>query len=384
MQIKNKLDFYVDWLKWGMHYPVSSLRKKIVVMRDFMRLYHQKGITTDEYYEFAFESQTESFRKDFLGLNEERYYLDYLNPKKFYILARNKYIAHKILEDRRINQSELYCFFEPEGRADGEVVVSTAEGARRVLQQKNVKKCVIKAAENSHGDNVVVVNDIDYQDDDAILSLFNGEKVHLTDLLKDSPILFEEFLVQTEQMSSLNATSVNTIRFMTTLYPDGEVRIVATFMKIGRQGKCVDNAGAGGNVDACIDPATGVLQYAIQYDGVRKFHDIEVHPDTGVPLNGVRIEHWEQIVEQVKQYQRNFPYLKAVGWDIALTEQGPVVVELNDLWDRTGQSFIRRGWRPEIRDCFFAWQKTGKKYYMGRYNNKLWTEQLQKIAEYEL
>jgi hypothetical protein len=383
MRIKRKLDFYVNWLKWGMAYPAPSLRKKIQIMRDYLRLYHQKGITTDEYYEFSFETQTEEFRHDFLGLNEERYYLDYLNPKKFYILARNKFLAHEILKNREIRKSELYCFYEPEGRVNGEVIASTVAGVCRILQQKNVQKCVVKAAENSHGDNVVVINSIDYQNDDATLHLFNGEQLQLSDMLKDSPILFEQVLVQTEQMASLNASSVNTVRFMTALYPDGDVRIVATFIKIGRQGRCVDNAGAGGNVDACIDTATGTLQYAIQYDGLRNFHDIDTHPDSGTSLNGVKIEHWEKIVEEVKGFQRRFPYIKAAGWDIAITDVGPVVVEVNDLWDRTGQCFIRRGWRPEIRSCFLAWQKAGKKYYMGRYNNELPTKMLETIAEKE-
>ena len=51
--------------------------------------------------------------------------------------------------------------------------------------------------------------------------------------------------------------------------------------------------------------------------------------------------------------------MKAAGWDIAITDNGPVIVEVNDMWDRTGQLFIRRGWKPEIEECYNAW----KKYY---------------------
>lgn len=56
-----------------------------------------------------------------------------------------------------------------------------------------------------------------------------------------------------------------------------------------------------------------------------------------------------------------FPFLKAVGWDIAVTEKGPVVIEINDFWDRTGQLFIKRGWRKEIRECYSAWSEYNKK-----------------------
>lgn len=381
MRITRTFEFYRDLLKWGMHYPVASFGQKVRVMRDYLKLYRQRGLTKEEYFEFAFEKQTPQFRNEFLGLNEERYYLDYLNPKKYYILARNKYFTHKILNDRGIRKSELYCFYEPEGRVSGDEVACSVDGVAAILRAKGVRQCVLKAAESSHGDSVTVISSIDFQDDDAVLHLFNGEERKLSEMLGVAPMLFESLVIQSRQLSSLNASSVNTVRFMTTLYPNGEAKVIASFIKIGRNGKCVDNAGAGGNVDACVDVETGMLQYAIRYDGVRNFHDIDTHPDSGTAINGMRIERWNEIKEQVIRFQQSFPYVKAAGWDIAITEEGPLVVEINDLWDRTGQCFIRRGWRKEIRDCFFAWQKTGKKYYMGRFNNNISTKRLEKIAK---
>jgi len=56
-----------------------------------------------------------------------------------------------------------------------------------------------------------------------------------------------------------------------------------------------------------------------------------------------------------------------------------VVIEVNDFWDRTGQYFIRRGWRQDIRDCYRTWQQTGKKYDMGRLSHSLSPKHLQKI-----
>ncbi len=53
------------------------------------------------------------------------------------------------------------------------------------------------------------------------------------------------------------------------------------------------------------------------------------------------------------------PFLRAIGWDIAITDQGPVVVEINDFWDETGQLFVRKGWKPEIENCYQEWEKYG-------------------------
>lgn len=344
-------------------YPASV---RVKVMCDYISLYRAKGLTPEEYYEFEFEKRSEAFRRDFLGLNEQRLYLDLLNPLKYFSLARNKYLAHKVLENTGIRTSELYCYYQPEATyADNMECASGLSSVLSILKTKGVQSCVIKTTESSHGDNVWVIKNIDYQDNDATLIRFDGQNLSLSSVLGDEALIFESVVHQTDQFAAFNASSVNTVRFMTALYPDGSAKVIATFMKIGRDGRCVDNAGGGGNVDVCVDVATGEIRYAIRFDGWRQVQDIDVHPDSGNLLNGVVIENWESVKAEVTRFQQAFPYCKVAGWDIAITDEGPVVIEVNDFWDRTGQYFIRRGWRNEIRDCYLAWKQTGKDYSVG-------------------
>lgn len=369
--------FYELWHK----YPAEVRQER---MKDYLALYETKGLTTDEYYDFEFENRDESFRKSFLGLNEQRFYLDFLNPIRYYTLARNKYLAHKMLENTGVYKSKLFCYYQPEATyITSDECAGDIQNVLRILQAKNVCSCVIKTTESSHGDNVWVIKSIDYEKNDATMTRFDGQEVRLNEILGKEPLIFESVVRQTKQFAAFNESSVNTVRFMTTLWPDGTARIIATFIKIGRAGKCVDNAGGGGNVDVCVDTETGEIKYAIQYDGWRNIKDIERHPDSGNQLNGVIIENWEAVKSEVIKFQQAFPYCKAAGWDIAITDDGPVVIEVNDFWDRTGQYFIRHGWRKEIRDCYLAWQKTGIKYYMNRQPNALREVHLMKIVSYD-
>lgn len=382
-QLKAERKFKDDVAKWAVIYPEPQYdRKKII--SDYIHLYKTKGLRMDEYYDFEFEKRSEEFRKSFLGLNEQRYYLDVLNPIKYYSFARNKFVAHKMFENTGIRTSELYCYYEPCGRvADSSEIATNVSDVVRILKTKGVSQCVIKATEDSHGDNVVVVKEIRYLDDDCELLLFDGSVEKLSNVLSNNPRIFESVIKQTQQLSNFNESSVNTIRFMTTLYPDGSARVIATFIKIGRAGKCVDNAGGGGNVDVCVDVETGEIKYAIQFDGWHHIKEIDRHPDSGNPLNGVIIENWDAIKAEVIRFQQAFPWCKAAGWDIAITDEGPVVIEVNDFWDRTGQYFIRRGWRNDIRDCYKAWKKESYDYKMYRQKNKLTLEHLRKIENYE-
>lgn len=363
-------------------YPLSQSPK---IIADYLSLFRKKGLTVSEYYDYEFEKRDTQYRNAFLGKNEQRLYLDYLNPVKYYSLARNKYLAHKVFENTGIRTSELYCYFHPEGVvSDSSIIATDLRGVLRILAEKHVDRCVIKTTESSHGDNVLVVNAIRYQEHDAEVQLFDGKEIILSEVLqKGNPLIFESVVLQSEQMNDLNPSSVNTVRVMTTLYPSGEARVIAAWMKVGRLGKCVDNAGSGGNVDSGIDVDTGQIIGPCQFDGWRKVTPIECHPDSGQRLEGMYIADWKKVKEQVAMFQQAYPWSKAVGWDIAITDNGPVVIEANEFWDATGQYFLPLGWRNEIRDCYMAWQKTGRKYLLCRQPNALSPEHLKKIASYE-
>lgn len=381
MSFKSTLIPFYHSFRLSLKYPFAN---RVKVMRDYLSLYRTKGLTTDEYRDFEFENHDASFREAFLGLNEQRFYLDFLNPIKYYSIARNKYLSHKVLENTGVRKTELFCYYQPEARYVSDVeYASNLQSVLHILTSKNVDSCVVKTAESSHGDSVWVIKRIEYRDDDAVLTRFDGQTIMLSSILGQDAILFESVVHQTKQFSDFNESSVNTVRFMTTLWPDGSARIIAAFIKIGRKGKCVDNAGKGGNVDVCVDVETGRTQYAIQYDGWRNVKEIDFHPDNGCKLNNVVIENWSEIKKEVERFQQAFPFCKAAGWDVAITDEGAVIIEVNDFWDRTGQYFIRRGWRKEIRDCYFAWKEIGKEYKMYRQPNALSLKNLNRIISNE-
>lgn len=355
---------------------------------DFWTLKRKKGITFGEYYNYEFDRQSDLFKNTFLGKNEQRIYLDYLNPKKYYILARNKYLTHLLLDEYSIPKAQLYCYYSPEGRYD--IIKRTSNDLSstiQVLKSKNISSCVIKATEDSHGNNVFAVKQIAYTENDAQLTLLDDTTILLSNVLGNSALVFEQIIHQTAQLDWFNHSSVNTIRFMTCLYPDGSSNVIAAFIKIGRDGAFVDNAGSGGNVDAGVDVNTGKIYGSIIFSGFRDTITIEKHPDSNSQLNDVIIDNWSSICEKVCSFQRSMPFLKAIGWDIAITDEGPMVIEMNDFWDTTGQLFIGRGWREQIRQCYFAWKEHNAKnnisYPFERQNNALEESKLQKIVKYE-
>lgn len=323
-----------------------------------LRLIIQRKFNFVEIHDNELDLGTPEYVESFLNVNEQLVCLNLLNPRMYSRIARNKYLTHVMLDAAGITaKSQLYVYYNPElGFIKDNITANSTESVVSALKNRGVTSCVIKTTEDSHGDNVKIARKIEYKHNDALIECSGNTKVMLSEILGKEPLIFESLIRQTDQMSGFNDTSVNTIRFMTTLYPNGEARIIATFIKIGRKGAWVDNAGGGGNIDAGIDTETGTLYNAICFNGWRKIEKIERHPDSGAKLEGAKIQNWENIKERVLDFQKAMPFVKAAGWDIAITDEGPVVIEINDMWDRTGQLFLKRGWKPEIQDCYNAWR----------------------------
>jgi hypothetical protein len=56
------------------------------------------------------------------------------------------------------------------------------------------------------------------------------------------------------------------------------------------------------------------------------------HPVTGQDFYGFQLPLWDEIKETAAAAARAFPLVRTIGWDIAATNRGPVILEGNDHW----------------------------------------------------
>lgn len=148
-------------------------------------------------------------------------------------------------------------------------------------------------------------------------------------IIKDRCII-QRRIHQHPEMNRLYPASVNTIRLVTALHND-KVTILAAIIRIGSHGLCWDNLTTGGiSVPICIE--TGKLGKTGMFrpDFGRK---VECHPDTGVRFEAFVVPYFAESVRQAILLHRFFYGLHSIGWDIAITEDGPVFVEGNHNWE---------------------------------------------------
>lgn len=146
-----------------------------------------------------------------------------------------------------------------------------------------------------------------------------------SELLSKNLRLVEEVITQDKKMNQLYDGAVNTIRFVS-IYKENKTHFVCAYLRIGN-GAVVDNFNHGGMV-VPIDVKTGKIHY-LAVDKTGALYDS--HPLTGVSIQGFQIPKWKEVLKLVAEVAPIIPEIGLVGWDIAISPTGPIIVEGNEF-----------------------------------------------------
>ena len=132
-------------------------------------------------------------------------------------------------------------------------------------------------------------------------------------------------------VSSVYPNSVNTLRVITKRdLKTNIVDIIAVVLRVGTCGRELDNACQGGLLLG-IDIATGVpvtgnavFEYGSEY--------FKEHPDTNYKFSNFAIHEWSDFKDKILIIANRMHHINLAGWDIAITDDGPQVIEVNVLF----------------------------------------------------
>lgn len=194
----------------------------------------------------------------------------------------------------------------------------------------------------------------DYDGDDRFRGA-GGETVQRAELVKriaarsvDRPLFVQPRIASHPELQDLSNGALSTVRALTCLNEHGEPELHGAVLRMAVGGNhVVDNFHAGG-IAAAIDLETGLLGPASNLGVDARLGWLDAHPDSGAVIRGRRFPRWEEFAPFVQRAHRAFADRFVIGWDVAMTAEGLLVVEANGSPDLDiMQRIARRGLMPE-------------------------------------
>ncbi len=147
------------------------------------------------------------------------------------------------------------------------------------------------------------------------------------ELMENKMYLCEEVITQHPEMNKLCERSVNTIRICTILSDKGKPHLIYALIRIGSGNTDVDNVTSGGMYT--LLSSEGEITHPTFCDKTASYYD--VHPNNGFEFKGFKVPFFKEAVDMCFRAALVEKRVRYVGWDIAITPTGPVLVEGNNL-----------------------------------------------------
>jgi hypothetical protein len=260
-----------------------------------------------------------------------------LNQQDWRKLTQNKWFFQLHFQEIA-PMPKVYGLYHPvHGITSDGVPLTSATELSRLLADRECSGFVAKPVEGWKGEGVTVIREI--QDGGRRCLAQDGTSMSLDDLAAGfvavgTGVIIQERLVQSGEMSRIARDGSHTLRIVTMVGVDGRVYIPTVTIKMGTVGMMVDNAVLGASV-ALVDVAAGVLGPGMTR---RKDRSPGIgHWNLDEHFTGKVVPGWRGIIEMVERLAAAAPGLRAIGWDIMVTDDGPRVIEGNDDWDVVGQ-----------------------------------------------
>ncbi len=271
------------------------------IERDILSAKKINHISLDEYKWTGYSELSDAQKRSVSTLWTRAEFRKTYTDRRYICLLMNKYIFSKVFSDfygRR-------CILSRDAGISS--LRRLAEGTGKIVYKPNCK---------GQGKGVRVLPCAD-----------EAEAIAALELIRSSADgIIEEYIVQHDALARVNPGAVSIIRFYTVCAPSGSylfAPVLTTAINKEISNGCQDA------LTAMIDIRTGeVVTDAVDQN---KFTEHEAHPVTGTVFKGLKMPFWEESIEMMRSAVPLASKISNIGWDVAVTENGPLIIEANTI-----------------------------------------------------
>jgi hypothetical protein len=337
---------YREWAALAQEQTGKGLLTQLREIRALKQAGGQCGIT-DYYWYKLYDDAYQMGRgaPDFLGWRLQQAFSLALNPRHSVLPAWDKIAFTQLASSAGLPVAPIRACFHRAGHLPKVLGhhLRSRQDAARFLRDPTNYPLFAKPAYSQQGYGSAYL--ADYNPAADRLNLIDGNSISIESFLNrlekpfdhryhkpECGFLFQEPLRLAAEIQLMTGwPAICGVRIVCLNDPDG-VRPIRAIWKIAVPPNHVDNfsLGKNGNLLADVNLATGEVSRLI--DGFWPRTKVSSkHLHSGRSFSGFKLPYWSQILTACQLGGAVFPLMKIHHWDFALTDQGPMILELNDL-----------------------------------------------------
>src|SRR5699024_10527454 len=154
----------------------------------------------------------------------------------------------------------------------------------------------------------------------------HSSNVDIRELSKERDFLIQHLCNQCLELNKINPSSLNTLRLFTYFEPSTIPQVKFSILKFSIAKSRVDNTSAGGGF-ICIHEDGQLDKFYYDHHGLKRDR---ILPLTGIKFDEIKIPSYEEALTKCKRAHLRFPYVRFIGWDVAIDEDNePQLIEWN-------------------------------------------------------
>ena len=257
-----------------------------------------------------------------------------LNPPKFWGLAIDKVGFQIMMEGMGFAQPNLLALYSKNGRiVPGVKSLQNAEQIESFLKTTCDYPIFGKPSDSFDGRGAIGIKS--YNHSRATVILQNNEERPISNLIREfsewNEYLFQSSLTSHRSLVDFSGSSLSTMR-MVVLFTKTGPELFRIVWKIPNKMNMADNSWQPRNVAAHIDPANGKV-YAMIQSTETGYTELGHETPLGKRFLSSSPPFFTDATELVLRASRAFSMFRYQAWDIALTHDGPIALELNHNGD---------------------------------------------------
>jgi len=252
------------------------------------------------------------------------------NELSWHAAANDKLLFHAAMSGAGLPVPQLLAVIHPMRRLPNTLSLSAAPAIADLLRQQEAYPLFAKPIDGMYSLGVFRAERFDAARDEVVMH--DGAGVAAAALAvelaaRPSGYLVQRVLRPHPALTASYGDRLWSTRLLVLLGPEGP-EILRTVCKVPTGANVADNYWRAGNLLAAVEEGAGVIRRVVRGTGKDLVADI-AHPDTGRPLVGVTVPDWDAVIASTIRAARTLPGVRTQSWDVAITDAGPVLLEVN-------------------------------------------------------